>query len=53
MRRVVEAVNGRALIEAVLPEQVAAIVEIFNALDPAEQQQLGDLLRKLGQANAG
>ena len=44
--------SGRALIEAVLPQQVAAIVEIFNALDPAEQQQLGDLLRKLGQANA-
>ncbi len=45
--------SGRALIEAVLPEQVAAIVEVFDVLDPTEQQQLGDLLRKLGQGNSG
>jgi MarR family 2-MHQ and catechol resistance regulon transcriptional repressor len=44
---------GQALIEAVLPQQVAAIAEVFNVLSPTEQQQLGELLRKLGKGNSG
>ena len=39
---------GEQLIQQVLPEQVAAITAEMSALTPEEQQNLGDLCRKLG-----
>jgi MarR family transcriptional regulator, 2-MHQ and catechol-resistance regulon repressor len=39
---------GRALIERLFPDHVAAIVAEFSALTPAEQERLGALCRKLG-----
>ena len=40
--------SGEQLIQQVLPEQVAAITAEMSALTPEEQQNLGDLCRKLG-----
>jgi MarR family 2-MHQ and catechol resistance regulon transcriptional repressor len=40
--------DGEQLIQQVLPEQVAAITAEMSALTPEEQQNLGDLCRKLG-----
>ncbi len=40
---------GKELIERVLPSHVAVIVSEMSVLTPAEQAQLGELLRKLGQ----
>ena len=40
--------EGRALVASALPGHVAAIVEQMRALTPDEQQQLGELLRRLG-----
>jgi len=40
--------DGEQLIKQVLPEQVAAITAEMSALTPEEQQNLGDLCRKLG-----
>jgi MarR family 2-MHQ and catechol resistance regulon transcriptional repressor len=39
---------GEQLIQQVLPAQVAAITEEMSALTSEEQQELGDLCRKLG-----
>jgi len=39
---------GEQLIQQVLPAQVAAITAEMSALTPEEQQNLGDLCRKLG-----
>ena len=39
---------GRVRVKQVLPGHVAAIVELFGALDAAEQVQLGALCRTLG-----
>lgn len=44
--------GGRALVERVFPDHVAAIVEAFSALRAAEQRQLARLCRKLGLALA-
>lgn len=40
--------QGQELIERIFPEHVAAIVEEMSVLDPAEQETLGRLSRKLG-----
>ncbi|MSR84170.1 MAG: MarR family transcriptional regulator [Candidatus Latescibacteria bacterium] len=40
--------EGRALIERIFPEHVAAIVEEMGVLDGGEQEQLGQLCRKVG-----
>ena len=40
--------DGEQLIQQVLPAQVAAITAEMSALTPEEQQNLGDLCRKLG-----
>ena len=39
---------GTGKIEAVLPNHVGALVEIFGALSPSEQETLGELCKKLG-----
>jgi MarR family 2-MHQ and catechol resistance regulon transcriptional repressor len=39
---------GTSKIEAVLPNHVAALVEIFSVLSAAEQESLGELCKKLG-----
>jgi MarR family 2-MHQ and catechol resistance regulon transcriptional repressor len=39
---------GREKIEAVLPVHIAAVVDEMSALSPEEQDQLGELARKLG-----
>lgn len=39
---------GRALVERILPEHVAAITAELSALTPEEQEELGRLCRKLG-----
>lgn len=39
---------GRQLIEEIFPIHAQAVAEEFAVLSPQEQQQLGDLLRKLG-----
>ncbi len=39
---------GMGKIEAVLPNHVATLVEIFKVLSPAEQETLGELCKKLG-----
>jgi len=39
---------GASKIESVLPSHVAALVAIFSALSPAEQETLGELCKKLG-----
>lgn len=40
--------EGRGLIEALFPQHVQEIVEELGVLEPAEQEQLGRLCRKLG-----
>lgn len=40
--------QGRALIEAVFPRHVAAVVEEMSLLSAAEQEELGRLCRRLG-----
>jgi MarR family 2-MHQ and catechol resistance regulon transcriptional repressor len=40
--------SGRIAYESVWPEHLASIVEAISRLEPAEQQTLNDLLRKLG-----
>lgn len=42
--------SGRAIVEQILPEHVAGIVEAFAVLTPAEQQQLAYLCRTIGLA---
>jgi MarR family 2-MHQ and catechol resistance regulon transcriptional repressor len=42
---------GTAKIESVLPDHVAALVEEFSILTPAEQMTLGELCKKLGRGN--
>ena len=44
---------GQELISAVLPGHVAAIQREMSILSPREQQELGDLCRKLGKADPG
>jgi MarR family 2-MHQ and catechol resistance regulon transcriptional repressor len=39
---------GRELIAGLFPAHAAAVAEELSVLTPAEQQQLGDLCRKLG-----
>lgn len=41
--------QGRKRIESILPAHFAAIVEELSVLTPAEQKQLGELCKKLGQ----
>ncbi len=41
---------GRAFVTKILPGQVDAIVEVFGALSPSEQERLGLLCKKLGMA---
>ena len=45
---VVLSAKGKALIRKLFPEHADAIVEFMGALSAAEQEQLGDLCRKLG-----
>jgi MarR family transcriptional regulator, 2-MHQ and catechol-resistance regulon repressor len=40
--------SGKALVERLLPQHVAAIVRELSVLSPIEQEQLNTLLRKLG-----
>ncbi len=42
--------DGESLIERVLPEHVDQIQQMFTALEPDEQRQLGELCRKLGRS---
>lgn len=42
--------EGRALVEQILPDHVAGIVEAFDVLTPEQQQQLACLCRTLGLA---
>jgi len=44
---------GRKLIAEVFPGHVQAITEGLSALSSEEQQELGDLCRKLGRAGSG
>ena len=39
---------GTGKVEAVLPNHVGALVEIFSVLSPSEQETLGELCKKLG-----
>lgn len=41
---------GKELISSIFPKHVEAIVAELSALEPAEQQLLGDLCRKLGKS---
>lgn len=41
---------GMGKIEAVLPNHVGALVEIFSALSVSEQETLGELCKKLGKS---
>jgi len=52
VRRVDLTCAGRAAVERALPEHVARVSAAFACLTPDEQVQLGDLLRRLGRANA-
>ena len=45
---VVLTAKGKAMIRKIFPEHAEAIVEFMGALSPAEQEQLGDVCRKLG-----
>lgn len=40
--------SGHQKIMSVMPRHVARIVDLMSALDPAEQERLGELTRKLG-----
>jgi MarR family 2-MHQ and catechol resistance regulon transcriptional repressor len=44
--------EGRRAVDDVLPGHVRGIVRIMGALSPGEQEELGDLCRKLGRAAA-
>jgi len=46
---VVLTAKGKSLIRRLFPEHAAGIAEFMAALSPDEQEQLGDLCRKLGQ----
>ena len=39
---------GQALIEKIMPSHVAGVAKTFGLLTPAEQEQLGQLCRRLG-----
>jgi MarR family 2-MHQ and catechol resistance regulon transcriptional repressor len=39
---------GQALIEEIMPAHVAGVVRTFEVLNPEEQEQLGQLCRRLG-----
>ena len=41
--------KGKSLIRRVFPEHAAAITEFMGALSTAEQEQLGDFCRRLGE----
>lgn len=43
--------SGRALIEHILPDHVAGVVQTMNVLTATEQEQLAHLCRKLGLGN--
>ncbi len=45
--------EGRATIEGIFPRHAADIAAAMGGLDPAELEQLGRLLRKLGVAGEG
>jgi len=45
--------EGRRLITKVFPNHVSAIVEVFSALTPSEQETLGRLAKKLGLSQPG
>jgi MarR family transcriptional regulator, 2-MHQ and catechol-resistance regulon repressor len=52
-RRMIEihlTLRGRALIARVFPQHVKEVVREFGALEPAEQEELRRLCRKLGKA---
>jgi MarR family 2-MHQ and catechol resistance regulon transcriptional repressor len=42
--------KGKKVIAGILPGHIAAIVEQMSVLTPAEQEQLGELCKKLGTA---
>ncbi|MBS0562314.1 MAG: hypothetical protein JSR21_19885, partial [Proteobacteria bacterium] len=44
--------EGRTLIEALFPRHADDIAAAMGALTPAEMEQLGDLLRRLGRGAA-
>lgn len=44
--------TGQTLIEAILPDHVAGVVETMSVLTRAEQEQLAQLCRKLGLGNS-
>ena len=46
---VVLTAKGKSLIRRLFPQHAAGITEFMAALSPAEQEQLGDLCRKVGQ----
>lgn len=46
---VVLTAKGKSMIRRLFPEHAAGITEFMTALSPDEQEQLGDLCRKLGQ----
>ena len=45
--------SGQALIEAILPDHVAGVVDTMSVLTAEEQEQLAQLCRKLGLGNSG
>jgi MarR family 2-MHQ and catechol resistance regulon transcriptional repressor len=44
--------EGRALVENLFPRHVAAIANWFAVLEPDEQRQLSDALRRLGRQDS-
>jgi MarR family transcriptional regulator, 2-MHQ and catechol-resistance regulon repressor len=53
VRRVALTDAGRTVVAKALPDHVARVTSAFSCLTAEEQRQLGDLLRRLGRANAG
>jgi MarR family 2-MHQ and catechol resistance regulon transcriptional repressor len=49
-KRVTLTTKGRHLIKKIFPRHAQIASQIFTALTPQEQQQLGNLLKKLGTA---
>lgn len=45
--------QGRRLIEEIWPEHLAGVVAAFSVLSVEEQEQLGEICRKLGKAQTG
>ena len=43
--------TGTGKVEAVLPNHVGALVDIFSVLSASEQETLGELCKKLGKGN--